>query len=183
MKGFFTKLILTVAALAFTTNAYADLLLEPYLGFHTGNWKQSTTEKDLSGPSFGARVGYQTMGFMVGADYMTGLWKDKSNPANDVTPADLGLFVGYNFPIMLRAYLTYTPSALTHSLKFKNSSGSSTYEEGSTMKLGVGFTALPLVSINLEYIMGKYSEVNGVNLTTDRETTLYGLTVSAPLTF
>lgn len=161
--------------------AHADLLLEPYAGYYFGKMKVSGTNTDAktTGPGLGARVGYQTLGFMVGADYMTGMWTDDSNPKNDITPNDLGVFVGYNFPILVRAYLTYVP---TSKLKAKNSSATSDLE-GNSMKFGVGFTALPMVSINVEYIKGTYDKANGAKLTNKYNTDSYGLSVSLPLTF
>ncbi len=182
----FTKFFAALAAFSLLTtvapNAHAELLVEPYLGYHTGEWESGTSGEDMKGPTYGARLGYQGMGFMAGIDYMMGMWEDESNPKNDVTPSDLGIFVGYNFPVMMRIYGVFSPDPLNPSLKFK-SNGSSAKYEGSTMKVGIGFTALPMVSINAEYIIGTYDEVNGNNLTTDLKTKMLGVTVSLPLTF
>lgn len=179
----FRKLVSTmVLVFSFTSlSAHADLLLEPYLGYHTGEWESGSTSKDMKGVTYGGRIGYQGMGLMVGADYMLGTWEDESNPKNDVKPADLGIFVGYNLPLV-RFYGVISPAPLNPELKFKNGNSSTKYT-GSTMKFGVGFTALPMVSINVEYLMGTYDEADGQDLTTDLKTKMLGLTVSLPLTF
>lgn len=181
MKSAFLKLSLMLSALAFVGNAQADILLEPYLGYHTGTSKQSgSADTKENGVVLGARAGFQSLGFMVGLDYMNGMMKDDDTPKNDLTVSDLGLFVGYNFPVMIRAYATYVPTA-----KVKVKTPSVSYDlEGNSMKLGVGFTALPMVSINLEYVKTKYTKgLNGVTLLGDVDDSRYGLTVSLPLTF
>ncbi|MNT19450.1 hypothetical protein D3C72_1547100 [compost metagenome] len=58
--------------------------------------------------------------------------------------------------------------------------------EGSGMKIGVGFTGLPFISINLEYIKDDFTKFNGESLddSFDKfDSTAYLLSVSLPLTF
>lgn len=173
------KIGLLVAALGFVSTASADILLEPYLGYYMGKYKASSST-DMSGLGYGARVGYQQLGFMVGLDYMTGKWTDKAKPSNDVTPSSFGVFVGYNFPILLRVYGAY---GFSNSLKFEQGGSTAKNEGTPRIKLGVGYTALPLVAINLEYITGTYDEVNGRSRTTDLTETTYGVNVSVPFAF
>lgn len=171
------RLSFLMVTVGFVSSAHADLLIEPYLGYHLGSYKSGSTTTDQSGVSFGARLGYQQLGFMAGLDYMTGKWTDKDTPKNDVTPSNLGLFVGYNFPVMLRAYGVY---GIANSTKVE-SSGSSTKLEGSPqIKIGVGFTALPIVSINLEYMSATFDKANGNTFTPNITSSMYGVTVSAP---
>lgn len=174
-----TLLLLTFASL--TAQVHADLLLEPYLGYHIGEWEQGTSSKDMQGPTYGARVGYQGAGLMLGVDYMSGMWEDEASPKNDVTPSDLGLFIGYNLPA-IRFYGVFSPDPLNPALRFKDSGGTTKYT-GTTMKAGLGFTALPMVSINLEYIVGTYDEADGQDLNTNLKTKMLGATVSLPLKF
>lgn len=184
MKGLIVKLSLAFSALAFVSSAHADLLLEPYLGYSTATLKMTGAEDSKStGLVYGARVGYQMMGLMVGLDYLTGAMKTDASPSADVTPSDLGIFVGYNFPVMLRVYGVYNLKA---EAKSKSSAGNSDLKEGKGIKLGVGFTPLPLVSINLEYFQNEYDKVvsGGTTYTTlNAKNGGYGLTVSLPLTF
>jgi len=181
MRNIFVALA-AIATLSFAPQSRADLLLEPYLGYHTGEWEIAGNGEDMSGITYGARVGYKNMGLMLGIDYMMGMWEDESNPKNDVTPNDLGLFVGYEAPMMVRFYGVLSPGPLNPELKFKNTGGSTKYE-GSTMKFGIGFTALPMVAINVEYLLGTYDEADGNSMNQDLETKMLGLTVSLPLTF
>ncbi len=176
----FLRAVLVFAILPFmAAPAQADILLEPYGGYYTGDWEQGTTSHDLKGLAFGGRLGFQHMGFMAGLDYMTGMWKDDDNPSRDVTPTDLSIFVGYNFPAMVRIYGAY---GLDSELKFKANNTVAKWT-GNTLKFGIGFTFFPMVSLNLETIRGDYDEVNGQSATTKRETVLYGFSVSVPLTF
>lgn len=175
MKQFF----LLFLPLLFVSQAHAGILLEPYLGYHTGNYKVGNGKYDMNGPTFGGRVGYQNLGLFLGVDYMLGKWKDDASDSRDASPTDLGLFVGYEFPVMLRVYATY---AFDSELKLKGGAINDKYE-GTSMKFGLGFTALPMVSVNLEYITGTYDEANGVSLASKLKTSMYGLSVSLPLVF
>lgn len=160
------------------SQAHADFLLEPYIGYHTGNYEMGTFEQDMSGITYGARAGFtHALGLMGGIDYMSGKWEDDANPSSDLTPSTLGVFVGFEFPILLRVYGVYS---ITNEMKAKNSAGTSKYEGDGAIKLGVGFTALPILSINLEYIKANFDEADGAALSPEMETSMFGLTVSAP---
>lgn len=179
--------ILLAAAFALNCalpKAHADILIEPYLGYAFGKVKgqnsagEDITNKD-SGVTFGGRFGWQQMGLMLGLDYQSGQWTRDTDPKLDVTPSDLGFFVGYNFPILLRAYGEYVFSAQE---KVSVNGFSNTYK-GSGIKLGVGYTALPLLAIGLEYKANTYDKDNqGVTPPSVKEE-IYAVTVSLPLTF
>jgi hypothetical protein len=163
--------------------ARADLLIEPYLGYMAGSWSQRNTSTSMSGLDYGARLGYQSLGFMVGVDYMSGAMTDKSsNPGSfNITPSDLGVFVGYKFPIMIRVYGVYNFMSDP-----KYTYGADTMKpDGSSYKLGLGFTALPFVVINLEYYGGTYTKDDHTpaQLPPNITTQMFGLSVSLPLTF
>ncbi len=170
--------VVCAMALILTPRAHASLLLEPYLGYHTGTVKNPNSV-DMSGVSMGGRLGLQNLGLMGGIDYMTGSWTAKSTPSATVTPSDLSVFVGFNFPIMLRVYAEY---GLSSALKFATSAGNDT-DKGTNIKLGVGFTTFPLISINVEYIAGTYTKHDGGSLNPTVTDSMLGLTVSLPLTF
>lgn len=176
-----TGLILGLA-LMFNT-ASASLLIEPHLAYNLSGsgsgWNNH--EYDYNGPQFGARLGYQGLGLMTGLDYTRSSYdqKDKSlgvTVTESMTRNELGIFVGYNFPIMLRAWGTYY---------FTNTSENAAGAEysGNTKELGVGFTALPLLSINLMYRMVTFDEVNSISLNDDINISEISLGVSLPLTF
>lgn len=181
MSRSFLHLALSTLTLILALNvakAQADLLLEPYLGYMSGHWKQNSSTSQ-GGIDFGARAGWQNLGLQLGVDYMTGSMSDKSTPtSNDVTPNDFGVFVGYSFPIMLRVYGVYD------FLSTPKYSHTGTLE-GHAVKLGVGFTPLPLVEINFEYYSGSYDKVksSGATLAPNVDVAMYGINVSVPLTF
>lgn len=160
--------------------ANAGILVEPYLGYTKGKWEMGSTSQDFSGVYYGGRLGYSMLGLMGGLDFQTGKLKDNSSPTNiDLTPSDLGIFVGYNLPVMLRVYGSYFFSS---KLKSEAAGTSNTYE-GKNMRLGVGFTSLPFVSINLEYGLGTYTKDSSGSLSSDMKTKWFGLNVSVPFDF
>ena len=172
---FFTALVLV---LGITAQANAGVLIEPYLGYNSGKWEQGSSNEKLSGVNYGARLGYQhALGLNFGLDYFTGKWQDKADVKADITPAILGAFVGFEFPVLLRVYAVY---GFKNEAKFKDRSRSVKYEGGNSIKLGVGFTALPLLSINVEYMATTLDEVKGNSLTNDMNLKTYGISVSAP---
>jgi hypothetical protein len=175
------KKLFSVLILGFLINvpAHANLLLEPYLQYGVGSWDDNNgNNQTQKGASFGGRVGYQSLGFMMGGDFMTGSWTDNATTSNTITPTDLGVFVGFNFPLFLRVWGTYDFSA-----QRKFSALNDTFK-GSDVKLGLGLTMFPLISVNFEYVMGTFNKdsVNGtlVHNLTDK---LFFVGVSLPLNF
>lgn len=173
------SILIALALLVSYVPAHADLLLEPYVGYYFGESDDGTDKDDVTGPGYGARIGYQSLGFMVGGDFMTGSWEADSTPKTDITPTMMGVFAGYNFPILLRVYGVYNITTKSKT----ESSGSSFDLEGESIKLGVGTTVLPFVSVNFEYITATFDEADGQTLTPSIKHKMYGLSVSLPLTF
>lgn len=133
-------------------SANASLLIEPHLGYNvTGDADYETNETKYNGPQYGARLGVQSLGFMGGLDYTHSSFTYKTTGAADSKQKrdQLGLFVGYNFPVLVRAWVGYYFSDKT-----KDDDGSST--EGHGTEVGLGFTGLPFLSINLQYRMSTH---------------------------
>ena len=176
MKRIITQLSFVLIAVALAPKAGADLLIEPYLGYAMGSWSRAGINPNMSGVDYGARLGYQSFGFQVGGDYMGGSGTDNATPANTITFTDYGVFVGYKFPILLRAYGEYVFSS-----KPTFRSSAATYApNGNAIKLGVGYTGLPFIAINFEYYAGTYPASGLATAMTDKT---YGVSVSLPLTF
>jgi hypothetical protein len=179
MKSFAKQLGIIFLMIVTYQTANAGLLLEPYLGYVSGQEKQ-VASVNFTGTEMGARVGFTKLGFAIGADYTIGSFTDDASPKDKFTVGDLGVFIAYKFPVLIRAYATYVPSA---KLKI-DTTPETTLQKGTAMKLGVGFTGLPFVVINLEYITSTYDEAEqgGVtgSLNPSATTTAYALTVSAP---
>lgn len=158
------RLLIISVLLLSSSAANAGILIEPYVGFGIGSGEDGDTPKteyDLNSPFIGGRLGYQALGFMAGLDYTKGMESDfESKTSGTTSKVDgdqqtIGAFVGYNLPALLRVWVGYY-----FSHKIEVQSGSSVGDEfkGGGYGLGVGFTALPLLSINLEYRMHTLDE-------------------------
>lgn len=159
------KKILCLFLLLAASNAQAGFLIEPYLGFSLGSGEDGNTlktEYDQNSTFLGARLGYQTLGLMFGLDYTKGTESEfeikstTSTVKQDADQSTLGFFVGYNLPVMLRAWAAYYVSS-----NIELQSGASVGDEykGNGYGLGLGFTGLPFVSLNLEYRMMTFDEL------------------------
>ena len=141
---------LIVCLSIFTFNfAHAGLLIEPYAGMHFNSGIDiEGVDGDISGASVGARVGYTMLGFMTGINYKTGTlefdYTDDGGGKEDYTLSHYGVFVGYSFPILLRVWgeLVIGGSA--------DVEDAGTFEEVSGTQFGIGYSLLPLVSLNFE---------------------------------
>lgn len=172
-----TRLLLMFLA-AGTLTAQADILIEPYAGYYMGKYSGGTNSYNANGSALGARLGYQSLGFMLGADYLTGAWTGDTSPKTNFKPSYIGAFVGYNFPILLRAYAEYDVVA--------NDVSSGQTNKGTAIKLGLGYTALPFLSINFEIINSTFTKtsIDGTDstLSPNLTATMYGVSISLPFT-
>ncbi len=178
------KILIAITVLGFGASpAYAGIHIEPYVGYVSGKIDDGTTKDDVSGMGYGARLGWNTLGLMYGGEFQSGKLKAKTTPTStDMTPTDMGVFVGFNFPILLRVYGTYFFSSTV-----STSSGgtSSKVKDGSGMKLGVGYTGLPFLAINFEMYNSEYSKAESGGTTSDLnpkfKANTYMLNISLPL--
>lgn len=134
--------------------AKASLLIEPHVGFNvSGSGTNDGADDSYNGGQLGLKLGYQTMGFMLGLDYTKSSFELESKDNSGTTKTDMsrneiGVFAGYDFPVLARVWAGYYFSNTT---KIDNTSDELT---GNTKELGVGFKMLPLVltSVNLNFI-------------------------------
>ncbi len=178
-------LLFFLSLFVFSNQARAGLLIEPYLGFSlagSGDSTFGTTTYDhsYSSPTVGGRLGYGMLGFMAGIDYSMQSFDLKSEVGSTtyedgVSKNQLGLFVGYELPILLRVWGTYFLSGKIDGddAQAAGTLFDSRYEfsDGGGYALGAGFTGLPFVSINLEYRTLEYDkgELSGANITNYNE--------------
>lgn len=134
---------LLVAIVGFGTQAQAGFLIEPYANIIVTG-KQSSN--DLSGSVLGGRFGWDFLGFSLGldAELAGGIKSESGGSSTTLTPGSMGLFAAYQFPILLRGYVTYSPL-----WKAKTSSLENT---GNSTKIGVQYTGLPFVAIGVETV-------------------------------
>ena len=199
-KGFLLLFFLSFFAL---NSAQAGILIEPYIGFSlagTGDFTAGSNQYDESYstfPTLGGRLGFGTMGFMAGVDYSMQSFdltstRNVTEFEDAVSKKQLGVFVGYNLPMMLRFWGTYY---LSSSLEGEDPASATTvidvreeFSDGGGYALGVGFTGFPFISINLEYRTIEYDkyELNGVTVSNYNEKLDLSevmISVSAPFDF
>lgn len=168
-----TLVFILMSLFAFVPQAKAGILIEPYLGYSFAGSGDMTlgddkVESDFSSVTMGGRLGYQTLGVMFGLDYSFQSFDMTSttngNEVEDGTKKNqLGVFVGYDFPILLRAWATYYVNATMEGRDAAAANNqiydnTDSFENGSGYALGVGFTGFPFLSINLEYRTIEYDQ-------------------------
>ncbi|ATH08130.1 hypothetical protein BIY24_09260 [Halobacteriovorax marinus] len=196
------KIISLFTFLVLSSNSFAGILVEPFIGYGIGSAEYTTgsltADAKNTGPQFGARLGYTAFGFMGGLEYRKssgslsydkhtggGTWTN-SGVDQDYSGTEIGAFLGYELPILLRAYVGYTFNTKWEFDKNGAWIGAANDElSGNTTTLGVGFTGLPFVSLNLEFRMielDKYKDVSlGTETSTDFSSNEVVLGVSLPL--
>ncbi|MCO4794996.1 MAG: outer membrane beta-barrel protein, partial [Bacteriovoracaceae bacterium] len=137
------------------------------------------TTGETNGIGVGARLGFQYLGLMGGVQYDMGMGSELEATNTTVTTKDdikkshLGVFVGYNLPMMLRLWGTYyLDSKIEGDEAAGSDAGIDAIDSTNTWKgggygLGVGFTGLPFLSINLEYKTFEYDEQDDTDDPTD----------------
>lgn len=183
MKQIIKSLSVVFLFLTLAQSVNASLLLEPYVGYMSGTIKQNSSS-NVTGTDFGARIGYSTMiGLAFGAEYEGASLTDDASIKSTYTIGDLGAFISFKFPVLFRVYGTFVPSSTV-----KGSSNISfNLNKGTSTKLGLGFTGLPFININLEYYTSSYTEFEALGikstLSPSSTSSTIGLGVSAPFYF
>ena len=167
------KLIMAMIAISIFSTARASFLVEPYLGMHFNSDIDRGADDDLSGIGMGARLGWQNLGLQLGVNYKTASF-ELDNANTDASYNHMGVFAGYEFPILVKVWAEYIISS-----EF-DIDGGATYDEASGTTIGFGYTGLPFVSINFETTKISYDRVNSSNADMDLNT--YMLSVSLPIT-
>lgn len=163
------------ATLALSATAQASLMIEPYIGYELGSVKEdnvttpaNSTTGSLNGTAIGGRLGYRFLMPWIALDYkyLNGKLKPNNSAVNDqtATQSSLGAVVGIDLPVLLRVWAGY---GFMDDMSLKDSvSGNTDKLKGSYTKAGLGFTFLPLVSLNVEYQQNNYTKLNGGDIKT-----------------
>jgi hypothetical protein len=179
----FAQLFILVLAFFMVKPAQAGLLIEPVLGYSFGKIQtdtQGSTEEKGNGLSYGGRLGYQKLGFQLGLDYLNSTYGMKDEDfTKDLSASEWALFAGFEFPVLARVYAGYIFSANGETAYDNNKI---TLSDGTGVKLGVGFTLLPFLDINVEYRKGTYSKfkqagVGSMNVDTDFNAFMLGVSL------
>ena len=192
MKIFFGLAII----LGFSQSAKAGFMVEPYLGTLlnsdvTANDCNNNCKSDVSGNVFGAKAGFKSLGLSVGLDYQmtSGTSQNEASGSDelDIAISEYGIHVGYDFPILFRVYATYWLNSEINSSNGPNYDV--TFKKASGYTLGVGYSFLPMVALNLEIKNLHYSEYDydfgaggrGSGFDADNDLSIMALKVSIPL--
>lgn len=183
------QLFILVLAFLIIKPASAGLLVEPVVGYSTGDFKTKTSgasTEDFSGLAYGGRLGYQNLGFQLGIDHLSSNLNVDDSSYSNLKTSEWAGFVGFEFPVLLRVYAGYIFAA-TGETKFKAAGVKQDVElsDGSGMKAGIGFTGLPFIDINLEYRKGTFGEykLGSQKQNIDTDYSAYMISLSLPLVF
>ena len=150
----------------FAAPAHAGLLLEPYLGYETSSVSATFTVSGVGVPvdsknkgttAIGGRIGYKLLipvWFAADVSTSSGTYKADTPLGTDSTFKRMSTYatVGFDFPILFRAWLGIGVGNKTTI----TSAGTDTdMKGGSSQKLGLGLTFLPMVSVNVEAFTNK----------------------------
>jgi hypothetical protein len=172
-----SNFIVIITALATTligASAKASILIEPYAGYSSETLALELANNTgpvkftMGGLDYGARLGYAFPMVFIAADYnaatgMASTIGEKPASAAGYTAdpfdrTDIFAVVGVRIP-MLQAYVGY---GFSSSLTYKLQSGEQKFT-GTSFKAGLGYTGLPFVAVNLEYLMTNYTKYNSAN--------------------
>lgn len=181
--GLLTTLALLLAFIPSASKA--SLLIEPHLSYNIhATGETNNVDTSYNGPQYGLKLGYQNLGLMLGMDYRKSSFETKFESGNTSTRQkmkrdELGAFVGYEFPILVRAWVGY----YFHN-KTKFDGGIGAEYKGNTTELGVGITTLPFLSVNFMYRMVKLDELSVTSSTfpAKNDAKEFVVGVSLPLT-
>lgn len=190
------KLILLLLILS-STSTYALILIEPYLGYPVSssatstNSNGDTTDYDIENRNFviGSRIALSMFGAFAGLDYKT--YTIEGNEGDDLTSdvyqfGRTAIVAGYNFPIPLRAWVSVASnSQFETSVQINDQMTDLVYNNDKDITYGIGYTGLPLLSINFELsqIHSNYFKiVDGAGKQdTDLDWTIYTVALSIPI--
>ena len=175
--------MLLLSLVLISVQSKASLLIEPHVAYQfAGKNDDVVPPTTFSGTQYGARLGMQTFGLMASVDYTHSSFTVKQTGyADDNSSRDqIGAFVGYKFPILLRAWGGYYFSD-------KTTAQNNNYVSGNGTEIGVGFTGLPFLSVNLMYRTSNYDTYyaaatgSKTTLSSNIKTNEIALGVSLPL--
>ncbi len=170
--------------------ALGDVVLEPYAGYDMGKMKflsvagLSGSEWESSGFAFGARVSYTIPMLFFSLDYNSEMGSARrtspSSLNSDTSGSTLFLLMGMNLPL-LRGWLGY---GLMQETTFKSvpNVGDMT-ATGSGLKVGLSYSGLSFMAVNLEYIRKSFLAVktSASEVNADGTGDIVRLSVSVPI--
>lgn len=169
-------ILTTVLFLALSPLSHAGILIEPYLGYEITKNSATVNAAYLSSPvdfdkggsatggNYGLRIGYKLPVFFWAAlDASMGSGKQKYDNSlvftdDDFSRTVIGATFGVDLPILLRAWVGY---GFSDQLTLKTATGVKDTLKGTNTKVGIGLKMIPFMSVNVEYILRKYTDATG----------------------
>lgn len=151
------KILLFLISLTFLSSANAGFYINPGIAISVSG-DADGTDVDNNYMLGQVQLGWSTLGLSFGADYemtLTDVELEATPTNNEFSANNLGVFVGYQFPILFRIYAAYMISG-----KIEGQNNTLELADMSGTKIGLGFTGLPFVSINLEMRKFTYDEAS-----------------------
>ena len=159
--------------------SHAGVLIEPYVGYESGTLTSKTGgDGKVTGSQYGLRLAYKLpVMFWLGVDGTMGKITVKPDNGGASVDWDRTMFsavAGVNFPILLRGWVSY---GFSNEVKTDNSK-----MKGNSMKVGLGYSPIPFVSLNVEYLSETFTDVEtgGVTASTDSKNSGYIVSLSVP---
>ncbi|WP_413577845.1 outer membrane beta-barrel protein [Bdellovibrio sp. HCB290] len=179
------KMWLVLALLVgFSATAKADILIEPYLGYEMGSHTDLDPTAKTELVNMGARLAYKTPVMLwLGLDYnlgVSGKYKPDGQSDMDAKRNTLYAVAGVDLPILLRGWVGY---GVMDEIKMDGTDNPKI--KGKPVKIGIGTTLLPFISLNVEYIMENIDKVetDSGDLDPKGKMDSWMLSVSLPLQF
>ncbi len=177
-----TLRLLLIAFMLLPVISHAGILIEPYAGYtsltSSGTLEISGTEGEieestLDGMVYGGRLGVGISNFGIGVDYS----QAPQDSGSDLT--NIGAFGMVSF-LNLRFWGTYIfSSEIGVEIDTNNETGTF---KGNGVKVGLGWSIVPFVSLNAEYMMINNSKED-LNTITAVDQDLKGFLVSLSFPF
>jgi hypothetical protein len=170
------KKLVSILIMLLGVQANAGFLAEPFIGYDQTTAKTtdvSATDggSKNSGMDYGARLGFRfTQGYWVAAEYAGGSGTSKSDTTGtadmDYTRTALGAVFGYDYG----QFGFWGGYGFSDKLTIKATGSTDTVFAGTNFKVGVGYRPMMHVSVNLEYVIPKYTKVTVNSVETDLST-------------
>lgn len=141
-------ILLALVATMVASSAQAGFMIDPYVGIGqtktTIDFLTADDTDTATSTVLGSRLGYSFILVSAGIDYQ--ITKGEDNDGDDTDVNSLSAFVGVDLPILFRFWAEYF---LSSNYEVEDDNGvDNTFKDG--YGIGIGFTGLPFVSLNLE---------------------------------
>lgn len=153
--------------------SFAGFYIDPLIGINLPSASVGNTN-DYNGIGYGTKIGWKELGLSYGLDYQR-INLESGDSVRDYWSTETGVFVGFDFPFLVRVWGTYLLN-----LTAKNDAGAD-YETGSGTKIGIGYTGIPLFSINAEFKSYNFDEDSTGSTVDDNYKSVF-LSISFPFT-